>query len=125
MDKITHFPSSSILEEEACQWIVKFESDNEPSIHDIQQLYAWLSKSSVHKQTLLQIAKTWGDMDVMSGLMIPLGQSLTPRRSMLNTFTLTPFLFFAGTYRVSTKWGKKLLRPLIFLPALTLVVMFS
>ena len=125
MDKITHFPSSSILEEEACQWIVKFESDNEPSIQDTQQFNAWLSKSPVHRQTLLQMAKTWGDMDVMSGLMIPLGQSLTPKRSMLNNFTLTPLLFVAGIYRVSINGIKKLLRPLVVLPALTLVIMFS
>jgi transmembrane sensor len=125
MDKITHFPSSSILEEEACQWIVKFESDDEPSIQDTQQFNAWLSKSPVHRQTLLQMAKTWGDMDVMSGLMIPLGQSLTPKRSMLNNFTLTPLLFVAGIYRVSINGIKKLLRPLVVLPALTLVIMFS
>jgi transmembrane sensor len=125
MDKITAFPRSSVLEEEACQWIVKFESDDEPSAQNIQQFNAWLSKSPVHKQTLLRLSKTWGDMDVMSGLMIPLGQSLKPKRSKVKTFTLTPVLFIAGVFRVLASGTKTLFRPLVIIPAFTLVIMFS
>jgi ferric-dicitrate binding protein FerR (iron transport regulator) len=84
VDKIIALPGSSVIEEEACQWIVKFESDDEPSTQDIQQFNAWLSRSPVHRKILLRLAKTWGDMDVMSGLMIPLGHSLKPK---LKTFT--------------------------------------
>ena len=125
MDKITAFPSSVLLEEEACQWIVKFEGDDEPSTQDIQQFNAWLSKSPVHRKTLLRLTKTWSDMDVMSGLMIPLGHSLIPKRSKLKTFALTPLLFIAGIYRVFASGTKKLLRPLVVLPAFTLVIMLS
>ena len=125
MDKITHFPSSSVLEEEACQWIVKFESDDEPSTQDILQFNAWLSKSPVHRKTLLLLTKSWGDMDVMSGLMIPLGQSLKPRRSKLKTFTLTPLLFMTGIFRLLVNGMQKLLSPLVVVPALTLVIMLS
>jgi transmembrane sensor len=125
MDKISVFPSSSILEEEACEWIVKFESDDEPSIQDIQQFNTWLSKSPVHRQTLLRLAKTWGDIDVMSGLMIPLGHSLTPKRSKLKTFTFTPLLFITGIYRVFANGIQTLFRPMFVLPALTLVIMLG
>jgi transmembrane sensor len=125
MDKISHFPSSLGLEEEACQWIVKFESDDEPSIQDIRAFNAWLCKSPVHRDTLLRLAKTWGDMDVMSGLMIPLGQSLKPKRSKLKTFTLTPFLFVKETFCALASWVQKLSRPLFALPVLTLIIMLS
>jgi transmembrane sensor len=125
MDKITVFTSSSVLEEEACEWIVKLESDDEPSKEDIQQFNAWLSKSPVHRKTLLRFSKTWSDMDVMSGLMIPLGQPLTPKRSKLKTFTLTPLLFIAGIYRVFANGIQKLLSPLVVVPALTLVIVLS
>jgi transmembrane sensor len=125
MDKITHFPSSSVLEEEACQWIVKFESDDEPSIQDIRNFNAWLSKSPAHRKTLLRLAKSWGDMDVMSGLMIPLGQSLKPRRSNLKSFTFTPLLFIAGIFRLLVNGMQTLFRPLVVIPALTLVIVFS
>ncbi|WP_293751811.1 FecR domain-containing protein [uncultured Paraglaciecola sp.] len=125
MDKITVFPRSSVLEDEACQWIIKFESDDEPSKQDIQQLNAWLSKSPVHKQTLLRLSKTWSDMDVMSGLMIPLGHSLKPSQSKLKTFALTPLLFMAGIFRVLANKTKTLFGPIIILPAVTLVIMFS
>ncbi|MFT5924222.1 MAG: transmembrane sensor [Paraglaciecola sp.] len=125
MDKITVFPRSSVLEDEACQLIIKFESDDEPSKQDIQQLNAWLSKSPVHKQTLLRLSKTWSDMDVMSGLMIPLGHSLKPSQSKLKTFTMTLLLFMAGIFQVLANETKTLFRPLIILPAVTLVIMLS
>jgi transmembrane sensor len=64
-------------------------------------------------------------MDVMSGLMIPLGQSLKPRRSKLKTFTFTPLLFIAGIFRVLVNGMQTLFRPLVVLPALTLVIVFS
>jgi transmembrane sensor len=71
------------------------------------------------------LAKSWGDMDVMSGLMIPLGQSLKPRRSKLKAFTLTPLLFMAGIYRMLVSGTHQLFRPFVVLPALTLVIVFS
>lgn len=125
MDNITSFPSSSVLEEEACQWIVKFESDDGPTLQDIQQFNAWLSKSPAHRQTLLRLAKSWGDMDIMSGLMIPLGHSLKPQRSKLKTLTSTPLLFVAGALRLLTHGIQKLFRPFVVLPALSLVIMLS
>ena len=125
MDKITAFPSSSVVEEQACQWIVKFESDDEPSTQNIQQFNAWLLKSPVHRQTLLRLAKTWGDMDVMSGLMIPLGHSMKPKRNKLKAFTMTPLLFVAGVFRVLASLTKKLYNPLVVLPSLALVVVFG
>lgn len=124
MDNITAFPNSSVLEEEACQWIVKFEGDNEPSIQDIQQFNAWLSKSPVHRETLLRLAKTWSDMDVMSGLMIPLGHSLTPKRSKLASI-FTPFLFITGIYQMLANKAQALFRPLVVLPVLTLAIILS
>jgi transmembrane sensor len=125
MDKITPFPRSSILEEEACQWIVKFESDVEPSIEYIQQFNTWLSKSPVHRQTLLRLAKSWSDLDVMSGLMIPLGQALKPKGSKPKNFTLRPLLFITGVLGVLAGGAKKLFRPIVVLPVLTLVIIFS
>ncbi len=124
MDNITSFPSSTVLEEEACQWIVKFESDNEPSTQDIQQLNAWLSKSPVHKETLLRLSKTWCNMDVMSGLMVPLGYSLKPKRSKLKSYALKRLPFIAGIIRVFNKETMTLFRPLI-LPALIVIMMLN
>ena len=124
MDKITAFPSSSVLEEEACQWIVKFESDNEPSTQDIQRLNVWLSKSPVHRETLLRLSKTWSNMDIMSGLMLPLGYSIKPKRSKLKSYALKRLPFIAGIIRVFSKETKTLFRPFI-LPTLIVIMMLS
>ncbi len=124
MDNITSFPSSTVLEEEACQWIVKFESDNEPSTQDIEQLNVWLSKSPVHKETLLRLSKTWCNMDIMSGLMVPLGYSLKPKRSKLKSYALKRLPFITGIIRVFNKETMMLFRPLI-LPALIVIMMLN
>ena len=124
MDNITSFPSSTVLEEEACQWIVKFESDNEPSTQDIEQLNVWLSKSPVHKETLLRLSKTWCNMDIMSGLMVPLGYSLKPKRSKLKSYALKRSPFITGIIRVFNKETMMLFRPLI-LPALIVIMMLN
>jgi transmembrane sensor len=124
MDNITSFPSSTVLEEEACQWIVKFESDNEPSTQDIEQLNVWLSKSPVHKETLLRLSKTWCNMDIMSGLMVPLGYSLKPKRSKLKSYALKRLPFITGIICVFNKETMMLFRPLI-LPALIVIMMLN
>jgi transmembrane sensor len=124
MDNITSFPSSTVLEEEACQWIVKFESDNEPSTQDIEQLNVWLSKSPVHKETLLRLSKTWCNMDIMSGLMVPLGYSLKPKRSKLKSYASKRLPFITGIIRVFNKETMTLFRPLI-LPALIVIMMLN
>jgi transmembrane sensor len=121
MDKVTSFPGSTVLEEEACQWIVKFESDNEPSNQDIQQLNAWLSKSPVHKETLLRLSKTWCNMDIISGLMVPLEYSLKPKRSKLKSYILKRLPFITDIVRVFNNETMTLFRPLI-LPALIVIM---
>jgi transmembrane sensor len=125
MSNVTEFPNNSAIEEEACLWVVKFEGDNEPTKRDVQQFNAWLSKSPVHRETLLGLAQTWDDMDVMSGLMIPLGQSLKPKRSNFEKWTLTPLLLIAAIYRWLGSTTLSLLRPVVALPAMALIMTVS
>ncbi len=125
MSNINEFPSNSAIEEEACLWIVKFEGDNEPTEQDIQTFNAWLAKSPVHRETLLRLSHTWNDMDVMSGLMIPLGRVLKPKRSNLEMLTLTPLLLIAALYRYLRSASLNLFRPIIALPAIALIMTLS
>jgi transmembrane sensor len=122
MSNINEFPSNTAIEEEACLWIVKFEDESYPTKHDIRQFNAWLSKSPVHRATLMRLANTWNDMDVMSGLRVPLGRALELKRSNIEMWLLTPFLLIAVIYRWLKIAASNLLRPAIGLPAMALIM---
>lgn len=122
MDKITPFPNKALIEEQASKWIVKFEGDDEPTAKDIKDFNAWLKQSPVHKQVLLEMANTWNDMNILSGLMIPLGQSVKPRRSKLELWSLAPLLAISSIIGWLGKSLQILSRPWVALPALTLMI---
>lgn len=119
---VAHLPTSSLIEEEACQWIVKFEGDNEPSAKDIQQFNDWMKRSPVHKKTLLKMTKSWGEMDLLSSLAIPLEQSIQPKHTTFEMWTLAPLLVFASMIRYLGRGLAVFSRPLIALPALVLAI---
>lgn len=122
MDKVTPFPNTAVIEEEASRWIVKFEGDEEPTEKDILAFNAWLKQSPVHKQVLLEIAHNWNQMDILAGLMIPLGQSVKPERRKFELWSLTPLLVVASMIRWLTKSLHVFSRPWVAMPALALVV---
>lgn len=125
MSNISKFPTNSVIEEEACLWIVKFEGDNEPTKQEIKQFNAWLSKSPAHRETLLRLAQTWGEMDVMSGLMIPLGHALKSKRSSFEMWALTPLLLIVAMYRWLGHAVKSLCKPVVALPTIALILTLS
>ena len=125
MSNVTEFPRKAIIEEEACLWIVKFEGDNEPSKHDIEQFNDWLAKSPLHRKTLLDLSHTWNDMDLMSGLMIPLGQSAKPKRGKLEIMAIVPLLMVAVVYKWFANIAVQLLRPVVALPTIALIMTIS
>jgi transmembrane sensor len=125
MTKVTRLPNLATLEEEACEWIVKFEGDSVPSIKDIQQFQQWLARSHAHKATLLQIANNWNAMDVLSGLMIPLEQTVKPKRSIFETLILASFIACVSMCRWFGQMISTFIRPKIALPAMVLVVSVS
>ena len=71
MDNVSKLPNIKLIEEEACDWIVKFEGDNPPDQNDIIQLREWMAQSQTHKDTLLRLASTWNDMDILESLGVP------------------------------------------------------
>lgn len=122
MDKITPFPNTNVIEEQACEWIIKFEGDSEPSATEIEQFNAWLKQNPVHKKVLLEIASNWNDMDVMAGLMIPMGQSMEPERRKSESWALAPMLVIASMLHWLARPLRRLARPVVGIPALALIL---
>lgn len=71
MENIIEFPDHRVIEEEASRWIVKFEGDEPPTKQDIKELNAWIKQSPAHRETLVQLASNWNNMDLLAGLAIP------------------------------------------------------
>ncbi|MFT5674839.1 MAG: transmembrane sensor [Paraglaciecola sp.] len=90
MSDIAQFPNTALIEEEACQWIVKFEGDVPPSKTEIEQFQYWMTQSATHKATLLRLASTWNDMGVLSGLSVPLGYRRPSMRSHIKKWVIYP-----------------------------------
>lgn len=122
MDKVTPFPNTALIEEQASQWIVKFEGDQQPTEKDIQELNEWLKQSPLHKEILLKFAYHWDDMDVMAGLMIPLVQSEKPARRVFDFWSLAPLLLVHSMLHNLGKVLRSFGKPWLAAPALALII---
>ncbi len=99
MENILEFPDRSRIEEEASQWIVRFEGDEPPTREDIEALKAWMGRSPAHREVLMQYASTWNDMDLLSELMLPLGNASKPKSGFFGTllaWLLAPVMLLAA-----------------------------
>ena len=65
--KILNFPNKEHLHEQAAAWIARMD-DVEMSEEDVAELKQWVNQSEAHKKILLQTARVWDRMDVMTGL---------------------------------------------------------
>jgi len=79
--KIVEFPNKKLIEEEACQWVVRFEGNAPLAEDEIDAFKAWLARSPVHRKILTRYASLWENMEVLSELNVPLGKIKAPENS--------------------------------------------
>ena len=60
--------SAETINQQACAWIAKL--NGEPSAADLEQLHQWMARSPAHRSEIRQLAKLWGDLDVLSELAV-------------------------------------------------------
>lgn len=124
-EKVTPFPNKVKIEEEASEWIVLFEGDDEPTPEQVDEFNAWLRRSPLHKKVLLRMARTWNDMDVMSGLRVPHGQSEQPEvdfMERIRLWLLTPFIMFMTLLHWTKHGFSYLLRVRVAVPLLFVAI---
>lgn len=125
MKNVTHFPNTQIIEEQASQWIVKFEGDCEPTTQDIQELNDWLKQSPQHRTILLEMAANWNAMDVMAGLIIPAGQIDKPQSRRYEFWSLAPFLMIASSMRLLANTFSIFKKPLVAVPIIGMLALVT
>ena len=60
--------ATTSINQQACAWIAKLHG--EPSEKDLQNFRAWMAQSTAHKTEVRQLAKLWGELDVLTELAV-------------------------------------------------------
>lgn len=67
MADILNFPEQATIQEEASLWLVKLDA-GELSEEETAEFREWLHSDPRHKETLIELAGLWDDMDIMAQL---------------------------------------------------------
>lgn len=103
MDNVTELTNTRLIEQQASEWVIKIERDEPLSEQEVAELHEWIARSPRHKAILFQMADTWNDMDVLSGLVIPLDSSHKNKSRGWNLFKfwcLAPFILLCYPFFV-------------------------
>jgi len=130
MSNVKPFPNKAKIEQEASEWIVIFDGDIPPTQEQVAQLNDWIKRSPLHKEVLTRMAHTWHDMDVLSGLRVPVGQSDQPTSNWpekARLWLLTPLIMLVTLLAwlklaLSQGWRLRVAVPALFV--CVLVVQF-
>ena len=71
---VVDFPNRSTIDEEAAGWLIRLDCDQRPSAEEKAELGAWLGRSTVHRESIIELARLWDRMNVLTELAVPLGE---------------------------------------------------
>lgn len=113
---IAGFTNTSKINQEAAEWILLLEDTPDLTQQQIEDLNAWVNLSDVHKKCLIDMSNSWGELDLLSSVMLP--QEIRKPFSIPTFFYNLFLLFIALTsfFIVNIKKNSVLLRPVFILP---------
>jgi len=117
------FTNKTIINQEAAQWVLLLEDTPKLSKQQIAELNDWVSTSEVHRECIESMAQSWGEMDLLSGVMLPQEMHRPSLFSVLLTNLLMPVVALYTLLTVCIKQSKKLLRPAVSIPVILCGVM--
>jgi len=121
-NNVEGFTNKTIINEEAAQWVLLLEDTPELSKKQIAQLNAWVATSSVHRECLENMVKSWGEMDLLSSVMLPQEMRKTSIFSSLITVLFFPVLAIYAFLSTCIKQKNQLLRPVLAMSILVCVM---
>lgn len=105
------FTNKTIINQEAAQWVLLLEDTPKLSKKQIAELNAWVATSSVHRECLESMVNSWGEMDLLSSVMLPQEMRKQSMFSILLTTLLFPLLAIYAFLSTCLKQRNQLLRP--------------
>ncbi|MGJ8694448.1 MAG: FecR family protein [Thalassotalea sp.] len=115
---IKGFTNKTIINQEAAQWVLLLEDTPKLSQKQIEELNTWVSTSDVHRECLESMAKSWGEMDLLSRVMLPLEMKKPSFISVLFAGLLFPFCTLYHWFLACLRPGKKIFNT-VLIPSLS------
>jgi len=107
------FTNKTIINQEAAQWVLLLEDTPKLSKKQIAELNAWVATSTVHRECLENMVNSWGEMDLLSSVMLPQEMRKQSMFSVLLSTLLFPLLAIYAFLSTCLKQRKQLLRPVL------------
>jgi transmembrane sensor len=117
-NNVEGFTNKTIINQEAAQWILLLEDTPELSKEQIAELNAWVATSDIHRECLESMSNSWGEMDLLSSIMLPQEMREPSIFSTLLAKTLFPILAVYAFLLTCVKQRNQLLKPVFSVPIL-------
>lgn len=121
-DNITGFTNTKKIDQEAAEWVLLLEDTPQLSPEQIADLNAWIAISDVHKTCLTNMANSWGEMDLLSTVMLPQEIRKPSFFSIILTNLLTPVVALFTLLSIGIKKSNNILRPVVAAPLLCALI---
>jgi len=115
------FTNKAIINQEAAQWVLLLEDTPKLSKEQIAQLNAWVATSDVHRECLENMVNSWGEMDLLSSVMLPQEMRKPSIASTLLGKLFFPVLALYAFLSTCIEQRHKLLRPVMMAPVFACV----
>ncbi len=115
---IKGFTNKTMINQEAAQWILLLEDTPKLSKKQVEELNAWVSTSSVHRECLESMVQSWGEMDLLSKVMLPLEVKSPSMISIMMRYLLMPLVASYHIILGCIQQSKKLFNAAIYTPIL-------
>lgn len=112
------FTNKTLINQEAAQWVLLLEETPNLSKQQVEELNAWVSTSDVHRDCLESMVKSWGEMDLLSAVMLPQEMQKPSLFSELFTIILMPVVALIALLTVCLKQCKSIVNPVVAMPLL-------
>jgi transmembrane sensor len=112
------FTNKTIINQEAAEWVLLLEDTPKLSNEQIENLNAWITTSDVHRECLENMVNSWGEMDLLSSVMLPQEMCKPSLLSRLWANLFFPILAIYAFLSTCIKQRSQLLRPVIATPIL-------
>lgn len=115
-NNVEGFTNKTIINQEAAQWVLLLEDTPELSKKQITELNDWVATSDVHRECLENMAHSWGEMDLLSLVMVPQEIRTPSMFSSIRDKLLFPILAIYALLATCVRQRNQLLRPIFAAP---------
>ena len=110
-NNVEGFTNRTKINQEAAEWVLLLEDTPKLSKKQIADLNAWVATSDIHRECIETMVNSWGEMDLLSSVMLAQEMRKPSTISRLATILLFPFIAIYSFILTITKQKKVLFKP--------------